>query len=77
MEQQASNKEKGIEFRYNQCKQKCHYYKTKRTDQECLDKCYEKYVSKLYPQISEKLLAIVFPKVNDKGIIKYLSYNGI
>lgn len=30
---------------------------TKRTDQECLDKCYEKYVSKLYPQISEKLLA--------------------
>ncbi|WP_410542754.1 hypothetical protein [Wolbachia endosymbiont of Tetranychus urticae] len=21
--------------------------------------------------------AIVFPKVNDKGIIKYLSYNGI
>ncbi|AZU37343.1 hypothetical protein BBB02_01885 [Wolbachia endosymbiont of Bemisia tabaci] len=56
MEQQASNKEKGIEFRYNQCKQKCHSYKTKRTDQECLDKCYEKYVSKLYPQISEKLL---------------------
>ncbi|CAQ54808.1 MULTISPECIES: hypothetical protein [Wolbachia] len=57
MEQQASNKEKGIEFRYNQCNQKCHSYKTKRTDQECLDKCYEKYVSKLYPQISEKLLA--------------------
>ncbi len=57
MEQQASNKEKGIKFRYNQCKQKCHSYKTKRTDQECLDECYEKYVSKLYPQISEKLLA--------------------
>ncbi|MBR9983163.1 MAG: hypothetical protein KFE24_01410 [Wolbachia endosymbiont of Homalodisca vitripennis] len=57
MEQQASNKEKGIKFRWDQCRQKCHSYKTKRTDQECLDKCYEKYVSKLYPQISEKLLA--------------------
>ncbi|WP_264686874.1 hypothetical protein [Wolbachia endosymbiont (group B) of Rhopobota naevana] len=57
MQQQASNREQGIKFRYNQCKEKCHSYKTKRTDQECLDECYEKYVSKLYPQISEKLLA--------------------
>lgn len=57
MEQQASNKEKGIKFRYNQCNQKCHSYKTKRTDQECLKECYDKYVSELYPQISEKLLA--------------------
>ncbi|WP_246038721.1 hypothetical protein [Wolbachia endosymbiont of Leptopilina clavipes] len=57
MEQQASNKDIGIKFRQDQCKQKCHSYKTKLTDQECLDKCYEKYVSKLYPQISEKLLA--------------------
>lgn len=57
MQQQASNREQGIKFMLNQCKEKCYSYKTKRTDQECLDKCYEKYVSKLYPQISEKLLA--------------------
>ncbi|UIP91381.1 hypothetical protein IYZ83_004390 [Wolbachia pipientis] len=29
----------------------------KWTDPDCLNKCYEKYVSKLYPQISEKLAA--------------------
>ncbi|MFV0949121.1 hypothetical protein [Wolbachia endosymbiont of Nasonia giraulti] len=29
------------------------------------------------PERIRKQVAIVFPKVNDKGIIKYLSYNGI
>ncbi|MCA7010215.1 hypothetical protein [Wolbachia endosymbiont of Tribolium confusum] len=57
MEQQASNKDIGIKFRQNQCKQKCYIHTKKWTDPDCLNKCLEKYVSKLYPQISEKLLA--------------------
>ncbi|QJT94552.1 hypothetical protein HGO53_04720 [Wolbachia endosymbiont of Diaphorina citri] len=60
MEQQASHKEKGINFRQNQCKQKCYSNKEKRTDPDCLNKCLDKYSSEVfkpYSQISEKLEA--------------------
>ncbi|MGL9757987.1 MAG: hypothetical protein ACR5LA_03890 [Wolbachia sp.] len=58
MEQQASNKEKGIKFRWNQCRQKCH--SDKKTDPECLEECNQRYSSEVfkpYSQISEKLAA--------------------
>lgn len=60
MEQQASNKEKGIKFRQNQCKEKCYIHTKKWKDPDCLNKCLDKHSSevfKLYSQISEKLEA--------------------
>ncbi|MFV0949369.1 MULTISPECIES: hypothetical protein [unclassified Wolbachia] len=62
------------------CSNKC---QNSSSLQECLQQClqvlsfYSLELSEPRSQISEKLAAIVFPKVNDKGIIKYLSYNGI
>ncbi|WP_264376026.1 MULTISPECIES: hypothetical protein [Wolbachia] len=47
MQQQASNREKGIKFMLNQCRQKCYVNKTKQTDQKCLDECREYH----YPRV--------------------------
>ncbi|WP_264682889.1 MULTISPECIES: hypothetical protein [unclassified Wolbachia] len=59
MEQQASNKDRGVKFRQNQCKEKCYIHTKKWTDPECVDKCIQRHSSEVfkpYSQVSEKLL---------------------